>query len=1185
MAGAEAAAVVDWHTRAQNPRNPVVFFDVTIGGIAAGRIKMELFADIAPRTAENFRQLCTGEMRKNNIPQGYKGSVFHRVIKDFMIQGGDFLKGDGTGCISIYGSKFDDEPFIAKHTGPGLLSAANSGPNTNGCQFFLTCAKCDWLDNKHVVFGRVLGDSLLVVRKIENRESGGGGGGGNVGGEWRWTLNWSRIAPGVIVGSCPRSPSDVDRIVDESGATAVVNLQSDLCFDALQIPFATIREQAVQRGLRLERVPIRDFDHGDQAFMLPVAVRMVNLLIAEGCDVYIHCTAGINRATLTALGYLTFVKGMDLDSALSQIRQARPIAHPYLDCWHSVKGRLLAGREEEQMALASEIYEERSRSGGGGNASADWQQAQARVIQRTFARYLQVDQGIIRSHKDVLQFAVKQQRAERKAKRLANLAALASLSQEEERLAELQAQVRANAQTVKRTRWEALRLQLEAQRVEGQALLLQCARPDGEAAQPSSGATRAWRDGGGFQPLEAPASGGGNGGNGGSGSVYIVRLSSAPPLVEYRGGIAGYPATATWDDGGSENDGDNDEAVPKMDLAATNDAAGADALHEATSRAAKHEAVDLDDSTVVTTTPTSTVDSAADTATANHAWSSAFSGPNATASSPAASNGGNGGRAARRRMRLSMDRQQVAAFAALLQRQQAQVASEAGVPDSHLIYSYKHTSNGFAARLSPRQVWRLQRHPNVASMTPSRMLRVQTTDSPKFLGLPGKVWPAVGGQSKAGEGTVVGIVDTGIWPEHPSFSNAGMSSKLPAGWKGKCEQSSSFRCNSKVIGARAFYAAFGTPSLQSDWLSPRDSSGHGTWFAGAAAGNPVGMQGGGQMSGMAPAARLAVYKVCWSRSNGGGGCSGADIAAAINQAVADGVDVISISLAGVDPNQDYFSDLLYLRANAAGVLVVLAAGNGGAPGRSQGGGANDILKPDIIGPGVDLVAAFPSKKIGEPGTTVRLTGTSMATPHLAGLAALIIQKYPNWTPAQVMSAMMTTARFTDTSNSPIKNAGLSGGDATPWEMGAGHVFPPAMLDPGLTYDVREKDYQNFLAGQDLNRAKKEFPGASLSPVAVRNLNLPTITVPRLQGTVLVTRTVTCVGSSASTYTVFGKAPPGVQLSVGPGSFTLAPGQKATYTVKLVVDKPSNDFKYGYIAWIDDKGHTVRSPLVVQPISR
>ncbi|KAK1400968.1 Peptidyl-prolyl cis-trans isomerase [Heracleum sosnowskyi] len=129
---------------------------------------MELFADIAPKTAENFRQFCTGEHRKAGLPVGYKNCQFHRVIKEFMIQAGDFPKGDGSGCVSIYGSKFDDENFIAKHTGPGLLSMANSGPNANGCQFFITCAKCDWLDNKHVVFGRVLGDGLLVVRKIEN---------------------------------------------------------------------------------------------------------------------------------------------------------------------------------------------------------------------------------------------------------------------------------------------------------------------------------------------------------------------------------------------------------------------------------------------------------------------------------------------------------------------------------------------------------------------------------------------------------------------------------------------------------------------------------------------------------------------------------------------------------------------------------------------------------------------------------------------------------------------------------------------------------------------------------------------------------------------------------------------------------------------------------------------------------
>ena len=146
--------------------NPVVFLDITIGGHNAGRISMELFADVVPRTAENFRQFCTGEHQKQGKPVGFKGSSFHRVIKGFMVQGGDFVRGDGTGCTSIYGEKFEDENFTLKHTGPGLLSMANSGPASNGCQFFVTCDACDWLDNKHVVFGKVV-DGMLTVRKIE----------------------------------------------------------------------------------------------------------------------------------------------------------------------------------------------------------------------------------------------------------------------------------------------------------------------------------------------------------------------------------------------------------------------------------------------------------------------------------------------------------------------------------------------------------------------------------------------------------------------------------------------------------------------------------------------------------------------------------------------------------------------------------------------------------------------------------------------------------------------------------------------------------------------------------------------------------------------------------------------------------------------------------------------------------
>ncbi|GAA5829394.1 hypothetical protein JCM3766R1_001084 [Sporobolomyces carnicolor] len=152
---------------------PIVFFDISIGNTPAGRIKMELFDDIVPRTAENFRQLTTGEHRENSLPVGYKNAVFHRVIPHFMIQGGDFLNSDGTGSLSIYGSKFEDENFQLTHDQAGLLSMANSGPHTNGCQFFITTEPAPFLDGKHVVFGKVVGqDSMLVVRKIENVATG-----------------------------------------------------------------------------------------------------------------------------------------------------------------------------------------------------------------------------------------------------------------------------------------------------------------------------------------------------------------------------------------------------------------------------------------------------------------------------------------------------------------------------------------------------------------------------------------------------------------------------------------------------------------------------------------------------------------------------------------------------------------------------------------------------------------------------------------------------------------------------------------------------------------------------------------------------------------------------------------------------------------------------------------------------
>lgn len=145
---------------------PRVFFDISIGGKDMGRITIELRPDISPKSSENFRQLCTGEYRPRGLPFGYKNSIFHRVIPGFIIQGGDIENRDGSGNTSIYGQSFEDEPSAYEFNSSGIVACANSGQNTNGCQFFITLNECMNLNGKYIAFGKVI-DGMRTVRSIE----------------------------------------------------------------------------------------------------------------------------------------------------------------------------------------------------------------------------------------------------------------------------------------------------------------------------------------------------------------------------------------------------------------------------------------------------------------------------------------------------------------------------------------------------------------------------------------------------------------------------------------------------------------------------------------------------------------------------------------------------------------------------------------------------------------------------------------------------------------------------------------------------------------------------------------------------------------------------------------------------------------------------------------------------------
>lgn len=242
-----------------------VFFDVSVGGEQIGRIIFELFNDVVPKTAENFRSLCVGDkgMGEKGKPLHYKGSIFHRIIKDFMVQGGDFTNFNGTGGESIYGEKFEDENFDLKHDMPGLLSMANSGPGTNGSQFFITTAPTSHLDGKHVVFGKVL-KGMGVVRELEEVKKAG-----------EEPLKKCRIEDcGEIL------PGENDGFVQDDGTGDLLPdspEESELDFDKSEDILEAVEKikaigndlfkaQKFDKALKKYRKAIRYIDHSDKGF-------------------------------------------------------------------------------------------------------------------------------------------------------------------------------------------------------------------------------------------------------------------------------------------------------------------------------------------------------------------------------------------------------------------------------------------------------------------------------------------------------------------------------------------------------------------------------------------------------------------------------------------------------------------------------------------------------------------------------------------------------------------------------------------------------------------------------------------------------------------------------------------------------------------------------------------------------
>ena len=763
----------------------------------------------------------------------------------------------------------------------------------------------------------------------------------------------------------------------------------------------------------------------------------------------------------------------------------------------------------------------------------------------------------------------------------------------------------------------------------------------------------------------------------------------------------------------------------------------------------------------------------------------------------------------RRRGRFDAKASAVRSYADRLTQKHDRVLASIGAGNEKL-YSYRYALNGFAARLTPAQARKLRSRRDVSNVWEDRPKFVETNDSPGFLGLTSKNGGLRSDLGLRGEDIVIGVIDSGIAPGHPSLSDKEPASRprvcrtewaetsllgrwlcrrfkvrpptlvyspLP-GWQGQCESGDGFLatyCNNKLIGARYYIDGYleQYDLDENEFISPRDADGHGTHIASTAAGNPVPATLRGarvaRISGMAPRARVAVYKACWLEPGKlRATCSTADLARAIEDAVADGVDIINYSV-GSDDDINDADDVALLAAADAGVLTVAAAGNDGprpgtvlspaaAPwvlavgassrrgdrfreairvnspaavkndypaleaaftprlrstsaltlrliladdgtvgtfdGRTgtafdgcetivneldlskqialiQRGGCTfetkirnaqaagaaavvvfsdqgepilmtgdrsgiripalmigqadgqllrerledddpvevtldsrvfltvrdqgnqmqgfsgrgpsvwepNVLKPDLTAPGEDILAGHtPDAANNVRGELFQyLSGTSMAVPHVAGTAALLKEAHPDWSPAALRSAMITTAR-----QSIRKEDGSTAAD--PFDFGGGHLEPNVAVQPGLVYDAGASDFDAFLCGRGEERSGVDCAALEAAGFAFggSDLNLPSIAVTELVTEQRVRRRVTNVGAAAE-FVASVEAPTTIDVTVTPSVLSLAAGETAEFEVRLTTDGTTYDaWQFGALNWISTTA-TVRSPLAIRAL--